>query len=845
MKLSIIIPYHNSDPWIGAMLDSLLDQDLPREDYEIVVVDDGSTEEPVTLHRYAEAHANIRVFRQENAGVAVARNTGLDKASGQWVWFCDSDDYVQPRVLGRLLAIADAQQLDMLWFDAVYVRQGELAREPRLDFSAVSPVQTGWDYVVNPPAKMGMAVWRYLFRRELLAEGPLRFHPLNYVEGRWFQMELMPRVQRAAHVAADIYFYVQHSSSLLHASKAKNYAQFADEMAKYVGVMAAKAADPAVPRRVQELLRQRCDLETYRLLGNVSRYGTPALADSYFTKLKALGTWPVRISGGLKERFLRRAMNCRGLWLAAWRFYHLVHRRGTSAMSLVCLMMLATCCCIRLTPEGGEQRKPGASSVDETGLVRLNQALAQGDSVVALTFRKGRRSGTYSVKLSDGSAFDLTTQTVAVDYDSEGNAFRFRLRGGGSAKLPLVAGYTLLRTDVPEEAFYKDIFLDAGIGLTSRTSLYAADSLGLSLEGISFSNKADKPEEFDLQRDILSGTAEDRNGRLLYPDGQPRYRLLFVNGGNSRTHGQSLDSLSRANMRLFVQAGGSYVGTCAGAFLASTGYDSTLDYPYYLGIWPAPMWHTTLKHVYTGMYIDDGSPLLEYADYGGDGYVAGIRHNGGGFPREYPEGTEVLAVYDYPGLDWVHKKPSVWAYKADAASGRVVLEGSHPEEVPDGEQLALTEALIGYAFDGQGTASIKAFLHNAEALTMDRDSWEGEPEKAKLGDRQCHHFAVYVPADARHIRFSVESPAACSLQLRLCRETFAFPSKARYASGDDGARQYLAFDTLEEGIWYVSVQCLTTVTTVPTSYGQDYVGRTDVLNGVPYTISVSWESDWQ
>ena len=301
MKLSIIIPYHNSDPWIGAMLDSLLDQDLPREDYEIMVVDDGSTEEPVTLHRYAEAHANIRVFRQENAGVAVARNTGLDKSSGEWVWFCDSDDYVQPRVLGRLLAIADAQQLDMLWFDAVYVRQGKLAREPRLDFSAVSPVQTGWDYVVNPPAKMGMAVWRYLFRRELLAEGPLRFHPLNYVEGRWFQMELMPRVQRAAHVAADIYFYVQHSSSLLHASKAKNYAHFADEMAKYVGAMAAKAADPAVPGQVQRLLRQRCDLESYRLLGNVSRYGTPALADSYFTKLKALGTWPVRISGGLKE----------------------------------------------------------------------------------------------------------------------------------------------------------------------------------------------------------------------------------------------------------------------------------------------------------------------------------------------------------------------------------------------------------------------------------------------------------------------------------------------------------------------------------------------------------------
>ena len=765
MKLSIIIPYHNSDPWIGAMLDSLLDQDLPREDYEIVVVDDGSTEEPATLWRYAAEYANIHLYRQENAGVAVARNTGLDKASGQWVWFCDSDDYVQPRVLGRLLAIADAQQLDMLWFDAVYVRQGELAREPRLDFSAVSPVQTGWDYVVNPPAKMGMAVWRYLFRRELLAKGPLRFQPLNYVEGRWFQMELMPRVQRAAHVAADIYFYVQHSSSLLHASKAKNYAQFADEMAKYVGVMAAKAADPAVPGQVQRLLRQRCDLESYRLLGNVSRYGTPALAVSYFTKLKALGTWPVRISGGLKERFLRRAMNCRGLWLAAWRLYHRLRRPTAEAGMLLLSALLVTCCSVRVAP-GGE---------------------------------------------SAGSKTVPAPEEAAVNIDS------------------------LVKWESPNEVFYKDIFLDAGIGLTPRTSLYAADSLGLSLEGISFSRSDSRPEEYERQAAVLAGTPEDLNGRLLYPDGQPRYRVLFVCGGSSRTHAASLDSASRAHIRAFVQAGGSYVGTCAGAFLAASGYDSHPDYPDYLALWPGTVRHTGLSGVYTGMYIEADSPLLAYADFGGDGYIEGIRHNKGGYPQSYPEGTEILARYDYPGKAAVHRQPSAWAYKADDRSGRLVLEGSHPEEVRKGERRAFTEAMIRYAADGVGTVALKGVLENGVPRAMDG--------AGRLGDLQCHHFAVYVPAGAKNVCFSVESSADCDLCLRLCRDAYAFPSAAAQASGRKGARQQLGFATLDAGVWYVSVQCLTTVTVVPTDYGQDYAGRTDVLNGVPYTITVSWQQN--
>lgn len=763
MKLSIVIPYHNADAWVGAMLDSLLDQDLPSEDYEIIVVDDGSTEEPVTLRRYAAAHPQITYHRKENAGQAEARNVGMDLARGKWIWFCDSDDYVEPQILGRLLAIAEGRELEMLWFDAVYVHEDRPVPAHSCDWEAVSATQTGWDYLLHPPAKVGMAVWRFLIRRDVLTRTAIRFHPVTYMEGRWFISELMPQVQRVAHVAACLYFYVQHDSSVLHRKKRMNYVRYASDMDQYLTVVTEMLRDPALTGEQRTYLRLRRDYEAYRLLGNVFRYCPVSFSETYWQRLKDLGAWPVMTArGDRSERMTRRLMNRHGLWMAGCRLYHRLHRLPAQVLGWLCVALLVAGCSHRVAPAG--------------------------------------------------SAGADTAATKAPD----------------AAEVA-----ALVQWSAPNEVFYKDIFLDAGIGLTPRTTLYAADSLGLSLEGVSFPRSNAKPEEFALQTAILSGSPEDRNGRLLYPDGQPRYRLLLVNGGKASEHSASLDDAAREHMRQFVRAGGSYVGFCAGAFFGSSGHETQPVFPGYLQLMPTPVRSTGLKSVYTGMYVAEDSPLWAYADFGKDRYIQGIRHNGGCFPESLPEGGEVLATYDYPGKASVHRQPSAWAYKADAHTGRVVLEGSHPEEVRNGERLYFTEALIRYAADGIGTVSLKGLLENGRPWTMDQDTM-------RLGDRQCHHYAVYVPAGACDLRFTVESPADCDLVLRLCRDSFAFPSRAVYASGEIGASQQLALDALEPGVWYVSVQCLTTVTVEKTEYGQRYTGRTDVLNGVPYTIGVSW-----
>ena len=103
MSISIIIPVYNTEKYLPTCLDSILFQSY--SDFEILLVDDGSTDGSARIcDMYSEKDKRIRVFHKENGGVSSARNLGLDNASGEWVYFVDSDDQVLP---GGLLTMVD------------------------------------------------------------------------------------------------------------------------------------------------------------------------------------------------------------------------------------------------------------------------------------------------------------------------------------------------------------------------------------------------------------------------------------------------------------------------------------------------------------------------------------------------------------------------------------------------------------------------------------------------------------------------------------------------------------------------------------------------------------------
>lgn len=459
-------------------------------------------------------------------------------------------------------------------------------------------------------------------------------------------------------------------------------------------------------------------------------------------------------------------------------------------------------------PVMGDTNRPHFS-LSDTGLV-----LWCGSCVWPHPYRKAGNGGKQNVYFSPDGDFMVCNISDSLQMIVPTDIFSSTLRHG-----------------VPLQGFYKDVFMDAGVYLTTRNTLAAATYLGYSLESISCTSVSDTA----WQNTVIGGCEEDLNGRLLYPDGAPRYRMLFVCGGKATKHGSSLREECRERMQEFVRNGGSYVGTCAGAFFATSQRDM------YLHIWPGQAKQTGLSGSHTGMFVDEGSPLLRYYDFGGDNYVANIRHNGGCYALDWPTGTELLARFDYPQLE-MHGKPSAWAYKKNITTGRVIMEGSHPEEVSSGERRDFTAAMLRYAVDGVGETTIKGLLRNGEPRTMDKSTNEDNPEYTMIGDLQYHHFVVYIPQGAQNIQFVLDSKLECDMQLTLSRDNYAYIDDAQYASPTTGASQELFFDNLTSGLWYVAVRCLTTVTASDVPLGQEYSGRTDVLNGVPYTISVTWNN---
>ena len=417
----------------------------------------------------------------------------------------------------------------------------------------------------------------------------------------------------------------------------------------------------------------------------------------------------------------------------------------------------------------------------------------------------------------------------------------------------------------PSQGYYKDLFMDSGIYLTSRTSLPAAQVLGLSMEKfVSASHKAadnTKITQVDtvIQTMLLGGNPLDENGILLYPDGSPRFRMIYVNGGKAANHGRSLGDAARANLQAFVKNGGSYLGTCAGAYLACkytfvSDRDSlalrTENFKY-LALWPGCTRSCKLDDSWTDVTLDRKSPLLDYYDFGGDRQVDSVRHNGGNFAdveHVWPEGTEILARYETTGREGLKMDltglPVIWSLKESDTSGRVISCGSHPEGVTSGERLDLMCAMVRYALDGNGSPVLKGVLNPGEERIMDRRTSDSDPGHTMIGDKQYHHFAFDVPKGCSKAVIRLESLKGWrnfDMSLYVSDEGFAFCDVAPWRAVGEGVDKQIVIDSPASGRYCIGVCCETAVDSQETAYGTQYTGRLDVLNGVPYKISVSFE----
>ncbi len=116
--ISVIIPVYNVEEYLHECVDSVINQTYKNS--EIILVDDGSTDSSGKIcDEYVEKDDRISVIHQKNGGLSAARNSGLSEAEGKYVYFLDSDDYIAENTLITLVTIAESENSDIVFFDAV------------------------------------------------------------------------------------------------------------------------------------------------------------------------------------------------------------------------------------------------------------------------------------------------------------------------------------------------------------------------------------------------------------------------------------------------------------------------------------------------------------------------------------------------------------------------------------------------------------------------------------------------------------------------------------------------------------------------------------------------------
>lgn len=215
MNLSIIVPIYNVERYVRACLESIFRQGLDEDDFEVIAVNDGSTDGSVGIvEDMLSDHPNITLVHQQNQGLSAARNTGIGKASGTYLLFLDSDDLLVDGTLPRLLAEAMKSHPDMLVADYVKMNDQEIAHHPTLSADCTFEATTGTELFLHSLNPRACYVWRALYSREFLDRAQLRFIPGIFFEDVPFTTACYLKAETCIRSTCVFYIYRQRPASI-------------------------------------------------------------------------------------------------------------------------------------------------------------------------------------------------------------------------------------------------------------------------------------------------------------------------------------------------------------------------------------------------------------------------------------------------------------------------------------------------------------------------------------------------------------------------------------------------------------------------------------------------------
>ncbi len=219
MRLSFILPCYNVERYIGACLDSLFRQDIPLSDYEVICVNDCSTDKTRDIIlTYQKKYDNILLIDHKvNQTAGGARNTGLDIAKGTYIWFVDPDDILVDNVVGTLIDNADKKNLDIILFNYKIMNESANILSVSENVYEDSVILDGYSFLDRYFSKnisKNSIVWCQLYRRKFIEDSVLRYPVLKISQDAIFSWKALFSAQRVQSENICRYIYRVNDSSI-------------------------------------------------------------------------------------------------------------------------------------------------------------------------------------------------------------------------------------------------------------------------------------------------------------------------------------------------------------------------------------------------------------------------------------------------------------------------------------------------------------------------------------------------------------------------------------------------------------------------------------------------------
>jgi len=309
MKLSIIIPLYNKEKYIERCLKCLYKQGLENDTFEIIIVDDGSTDASFSIVRnFAIQHSlsNIKLIKQDNQGPSAARNNGLTQAIGEYLYFFDADDLLANNALNILVRLCKKNGLDILEFDSKEIEEEKLFKFPdsvdynQNDFNI--SIYNANSFITK--YNFRNQAWRYLIKRNYLLESNITFlEDMRAYEDLIFTASVFLQSNKISKVNIDAHRYIKVANSIVTTKNPKKNLEFILGMVKAVEeidlLIEKYSALSEKNQSVLQKLKAKQHVVVYALVVRAFKYRLEVnTLSTILTKLKTLNAYPVGIKSG-------------------------------------------------------------------------------------------------------------------------------------------------------------------------------------------------------------------------------------------------------------------------------------------------------------------------------------------------------------------------------------------------------------------------------------------------------------------------------------------------------------------------------------------------------------------